>query len=134
MRARVRAVCGFIPPAGHEGEGWFDKHPRGPQFLTDTAKEGPAMKVNVEIECTPEEARQFMGLPNLSKANEVYVEQFANAMRGVSNVDQLQEYARNLAPMGQFGLKLFQNFMENSANFAEGAGLGESGSKKSKGD
>ena len=33
-------------------------------------------------------------------------------MKGVSNIDQLQEYAKQLAPMGQIGLKVFQSFME----------------------
>ena len=79
------------------------------------------MKVHVEIDCTPEEARRFMGLPDVEKANEIYVDAISNAMKGVSNVDQLQEFARQLAPMGQFGLKLFQNFMEGSAAFTEGA-------------
>ena len=36
-------------------------------------KEPSAMKVNVEVECTPEEARRFLGLPDVSKANEAYV-------------------------------------------------------------
>ena len=70
------------------------------------------MKVNIEIDCTPEEARAFMGLPDVSKANEMYVDAVAKAMKGVSSPDQLQEYARQLAPMGQAGLKLFQSFME----------------------
>ena len=51
------------------------------------------MKVNVEIECTPEEARRFMGLPDVSKANDVYVDAVAKAMKGVTSVDQLQGYA-----------------------------------------
>lgn len=72
------------------------------------------MKVNIEIDCSPIEARQLMGLPDVDKANAVYVEQFTNAMKGVSNLDQLQDYARQMAPMGQMGLKLFQDFM--SAN------------------
>ena len=70
------------------------------------------MKVHIEIDCTPEEARTFMGLPDVSKANSVYVDTMAKAMKGVSNPDQLQEYAQQLAPMGQVGLKLFQNFIE----------------------
>ena len=65
------------------------------------------MKVHVEIDCTPEEARSFMGLPDVGKANDVYVEMMSNAMKGVSNTEQLQEYARQLAPMGQAGFKLF---------------------------
>jgi hypothetical protein len=41
-------------------------------------------------------------------------------MKGVSNVDQLEQYAKQLAPMGQMGLKIFQNFVEgaNKANAA----------------
>ena len=70
------------------------------------------MKVNIEIECSPAEARQFMGLPDVEKANAVYVEAFAKAMQGAGSVDKMQEYAQQLAPMGQVGVKLFQNFVE----------------------
>ena len=83
------------------------------------------MKVNVEIDCSPEEARRFMGLPDVGKANEIYVEQFAKAMQGVSSLDQLQDYAKQMAPMGQFGLKLFQDFLEASAG-GSGTGKGKS--------
>ena len=72
------------------------------------------MKVHVEIDCSPEEARRFMGLPDVERANEIYIDQFSKAMQGVSNLDQLQEYAKQMAPMGQMGLKLFQNFVEAS--------------------
>jgi hypothetical protein len=78
------------------------------------------MKVNIEIDCTPEEARQFMGLPDVGKANDVYVETIAKAMKGAANVDQLQEFAKGLAPMGQVGMKLFQTFVESSGAFAAG--------------
>lgn len=83
------------------------------------------MKVHIEIDCTPEEARSFMGLPDVSKANSIYVDTVAKAMKGVSNPEKLQEYAQSLAPMGQMGLKLFQSFMENSAAMAEGAARGK---------
>ncbi|WBY16953.1 DUF6489 family protein [Erythrobacteraceae bacterium WH01K] len=72
------------------------------------------MKVHVEIDCTPEEARTFMGLPDVSKANSVYVDTMAKAMKGVTNPDQLQDIAKTMAPMGQMGLKMFQNFVEGS--------------------
>ncbi len=87
------------------------------------------MKVNIEFDCTPEEARRFMGLPDVEKANKVYIDAIAKAMGGVSNVDQLQEYAKNLAPMGQFGLKMFQNFLDSGNAFAEGTKNGGSRSK-----
>ena len=81
------------------------------------------MKIQIEIDCSPEEARQFMGLPDVEKANKVYVDTIAQAMKGVSNVDQLQDYAKQLAPMGQLGLKVFQSFMEGaSQNAGKGRG------------
>ncbi len=85
------------------------------------------MKVNIEFDCTPDEARRFMGLPDVEKANTAYMEAIAKAMQGVSSAEQLQDYAKQLAPMGQFGLKMFQNFMESGNAFTEGA---KSGSKK----
>ncbi|MCX7284657.1 MAG: DUF6489 family protein [Novosphingobium sp.] len=73
------------------------------------------MKVTMEVDCTPEEARRFLGLPDVSKANDVYVDTVAKAMQGASNLDQLQSFAKQIAPMGEIGLKLFQNFMEQGA-------------------
>ena len=71
------------------------------------------MKFHVEVDCTPEEARTFLGFPDVSKANAVYVDAVSKAMKGVSSVEQLQDYATKLAPMGAVGMKLFQQFMEN---------------------
>lgn len=76
------------------------------------------MKVHIEIDCTPDEARNFLGLPDVAKANEIYVDALAKAMQGVTSFDQLQDYAKAMAPMGQMGLKLFQQFMENGAAMA----------------
>lgn len=78
------------------------------------------MKVNVEFECTPEEARRFLGLPDVSKANEIYVDAVTKAMQGVGSFDQLQEYARQIAPVGQMGLKFFENLMQSSVDLASG--------------
>ena len=89
------------------------------------------MKVNVEIDCTPDEARRFLGLPDVSKANEVYVEHLTKAMKGVTNLEQLRDYAQNLAPMGQMGLKLFQNLMAGGAAFTEAATGGAKSGRKS---
>lgn len=72
------------------------------------------MKVNVEVECTPEEARRFLGLPDVSKANEAYVEEVLKAMKGVGNLEQMQALTKQLAPMGELGMKFFQQFMDSS--------------------
>lgn len=84
------------------------------------------MKVNVEVECSPEEARRFLGLPDVTKANEAYVDALTNAVQGVGSFDQLNEMAKQIAPMGQFGLKLFQQFFESGAQMAmSGASQGK---------
>ena len=80
------------------------------------------MKVNVEIDCSPEEARRFMGLPDVEKANAVYVDALASAMKGVSSMEQLEEYSKQLAPMGQMGLKVFQSFIEGATGSAMAGG------------
>lgn len=81
------------------------------------------MKVNVEIDCTPEEARRFLGFPDVTKANDIYVDAMAKAMKGAPNVDQLQDFAKQLAPMGAIGMNLFQQFLEKGpAVFAEMSG------------
>lgn len=78
------------------------------------------MKVTMEVDCTPEEARRFLGLPDVSKANDVYVDNIAKAMQGVTSIEQLQGYVKQIAPMGEMGLKLFQQFMEQGGLGAMG--------------
>lgn len=72
------------------------------------------MKVNVEVDCTPEEARRFLGLPDVSKANDAYVEGVLKAMQGVGNIEQLQQISKQIAPMGELGLKMFQQFIDGA--------------------
>lgn len=78
------------------------------------------MKVNVEFDCTPEEARRLLGLPDVTKANEAYAEATEKLMKGAGSVDQLQDIAKQLAPMGEMGLKMFQQFLASGASAAMG--------------
>ena len=91
------------------------------------------MKMTIEIDCSPEEARRFMGLPDVEQANAAYVDAMTAAMKGVSGSEQLERYAKQLAPMGQLGIKLFQNFMEGAVQqgFNTGPGWKDESGKKS---
>lgn len=80
------------------------------------------MKVNVEVECTPEEARRFLGLPDVARANDAYVDAIAKAMQGSGNIEQLQGYAKQFAPLGEIGMKFFQQFVAQGVSAAS-AGL-----------
>lgn len=82
------------------------------------------MKVHIEIDCTPEEARQFMGLPDVEQANAIYIESITKAMQGAGSTEQLEQYAKQLAPMGQVGLQMFQSFMEGAARSSGGSSGG----------
>ena len=85
------------------------------------------MNINVSVDCTPEEARRFLGLPDVTKANEVYVEATTKEMQGVNRFEQIQEMAKSIATMGQFGLKLFQQMLESGVAMS---GMGSGSSKK----
>jgi len=82
------------------------------------------VKVHIEIDCTPEEARHFMGLPDVSRANDVYVDALTRAMKGMTDPEQMQDFVKHVAPMGQMGLKLFQNFLEGGFSSAGGSAKG----------
>jgi len=82
------------------------------------------MKLNITVDCTPDEARRFLGLPDVSAANKAYVEGIARAMQGAGSAEKLQEYAKSLAPMGQIGLKLFQQFLESGTGAGAGGSAG----------
>ena len=46
------------------------------------------MKINVDIDCTPQEARTFLGLPDVEKMQEaVMAELQAKMMENVNNLD-----------------------------------------------
>ena len=87
------------------------------------------MKVTVDIDCTPEEARKFLGLPDVAPANEIYVDNLSKLMQGAKSVDQLQQMAEQFAPLGKMGLKLFQDIMAAGATGAAASGGGKKGKK-----
>lgn len=91
------------------------------------------MKVNVEIDCTPEEARRFLGLPDVTEVNKQYTDAMVKAMQGAGSFEQMQELGKQMAPMGQAGLKMFEEFMANAAAsmVAGGSGAKPKGGKDS---
>ena len=45
------------------------------------------MKVSVELDCTPEEARRLIGLPDVAKLNESYVQEMSKFLQGANSVE-----------------------------------------------
>jgi hypothetical protein len=79
------------------------------------------MKMTIEIDCSPDEARRFMGLPDVERVNSAYLDAMSTAMKGATSFDQIESYAKQVAPMGQFGLNIFKSFIEGAQQAAVGA-------------
>jgi hypothetical protein len=73
------------------------------------------MKVNINIECAPEEARAFMGLPDVSTLNEQLVQEMAKRMTG--NLDAMEPEAlmRNWMSLGGEWQKQMMGLMAQAA-------------------
>jgi uncharacterized protein DUF6489 len=76
------------------------------------------MKVNVQIDCTPLEARQFFGLPDVSPMQTAVMERLQQQM--MANIDKLSPEAL-LQSWFTFDPKLAERFQEL---FVAMAGLG----------
>ena len=72
------------------------------------------MKITVDVECTPEEARRFMGLPDLTPVHDAYIAQMLDAVKsGGVSPDVLDGMIKSWLPMGEAGVKLWQQLFEN---------------------
>ncbi|MDB5696175.1 MAG: hypothetical protein JWN21_1718 [Sphingomonas bacterium] len=72
------------------------------------------MKVTVDIECTPEEARRAVGLPDLSPLHERYVQMLMESMSGGGvKPEMLEGMVRSWAPMGEAGLAMWRRLVES---------------------
>lgn len=73
------------------------------------------MKINVEVDCTPEEARRAVGLPDLSPIHEKYISAMMGAMDGtMAKPEVLENMMKSWAPMGDAGMSFWRGLFENS--------------------
>jgi hypothetical protein len=72
------------------------------------------MKVTIDIECTPEEARRAVGLPDLSPLHERYIQMAMEAMGGGAiKPEMVESMMRSWAPMGEAGLAMWRRLIES---------------------
>lgn len=70
------------------------------------------MKITVNVDCTPEEARRFMGLPDLTPVHEAYVERMQKAVDDGIGAESVAEMVKGWAPMGEAGMAMWRSMME----------------------
>ena len=70
------------------------------------------MKVTVEVDCTPEEARRMMGLPDLTPIHERYLESLGEAMEGRVKPEAIEAMMKSWTPMGEAGFAFWRRMFE----------------------
>ena len=76
------------------------------------------MKVTVNVDCTPEEARTFLGLPDVSKLQDAFVKEMRKNMESAAKAGNLQELMGFWMPGGAQGWQDMQKAFWNAATAA----------------
>jgi hypothetical protein len=72
-----------------------------------------AMKINVEVDCTPEEARRAIGLPDLTPIHDKYIQAVMGAMDGnMIKPELLETMMKSWMPMGDAGMQFWRKMFE----------------------
>jgi hypothetical protein len=81
-------------------------------------REGPHMKMNIEIECTPEEARRAVGLPDLTPIHDRYVSMMIEAMPGLGEgqikPEMIETMMRSWQPMNEAGMTFWKRLFDGA--------------------
>lgn len=86
------------------------------------------MKVNIEVDMTPEEARKLMGLPDVSALQQSMVAEMERRMKAALDTSDPEAMLKAWMPLAAPGFEQFQRFLWDSAKRATG---GESAKKPS---
>jgi hypothetical protein len=70
------------------------------------------MKVTVDVDCTPEEARRFLGLPDLTPVHQAYVDRMTKAMGEGVTAESVGEMMKSWGPMSEAGMGMWGAMLE----------------------
>ena len=72
------------------------------------------MKVTVNVDCSPEEARRFLGLPDLSPVHAAYVEKMEKAVAdGIGpGPEAFAEMMKAWGPMNEAGMAMWRQMLD----------------------
>ena len=70
------------------------------------------MKMTVEVDCTPEEARRFLGLPDVSALNEALVAEMQTRLSANMAALAPEELMKNWMAFGAGAQEQFRKLME----------------------
>jgi len=70
------------------------------------------MKMTIEVDCSPEEARRFLGLPDVSALNEHLVEEMKRRIDANMSMISPDEMMKNWMSFGAGAQEQFRKLME----------------------
>jgi hypothetical protein len=73
------------------------------------------MKINIELDMTPDEARRLMGLPDVSDLQAEMLEEMRRRMKAAVDTSDPQALLKAWMPLGAQGFEQFQKFLWDSA-------------------
>ena len=78
------------------------------------------MKITVDVDCTPEEARRFLGLPDLTPVHQAYVERMTRAVGDGVTPDMVAEMIKSWGPMSEAGMTMWRSMLEGKSGRRDG--------------
>jgi Family of unknown function (DUF6489) len=70
------------------------------------------MKITVDVDCTPEEARRFMGLPDLTSVHDAYLDKIKSSIENGITPDTIEGMMKSWGPMGEAGMAMWRQIIE----------------------
>ena len=70
------------------------------------------MKISVDVDCTPEEAWRFMGLPDLSSVHAIYLAKVEKMVDEGITADNIDTMVRAWSPMGEAGMTMWRQMFD----------------------
>jgi Family of unknown function (DUF6489) len=73
------------------------------------------MKMTIEVDCSPEEARRFLGLPDVSAMNDHLVAEMSKRIDSNMSLLNPEEFMKNWMSFGTGAQEQFRRFMETAS-------------------
>lgn len=70
------------------------------------------MKFNIEVDCTPEEVRRLVGLPDLTEVHDAYLDKMKGVMSTGLTPDMVDTMVRNWVPGGAVGMDFVRDLVK----------------------
>jgi hypothetical protein len=89
------------------------------------------MKINIEVDCTPDEARRFLGLPDVAPMQKAVMESLERRLVDTIQATDAGTLIERWLPIGVKGMEQWQNIWAQMASAAAGfPHKGKGGEKK----